>query len=44
VAALARHLHTPVGDVEEVDWDRFEAYIAALNRILKIEQNGRGRQ
>jgi len=37
VAAVARHLHTPVGEVEEMDWDRFLAYSAALRSILKFE-------
>jgi hypothetical protein len=37
VAALARHLHTPVGEIEDMEMDRFTAYSAALNNILKAE-------
>jgi hypothetical protein len=40
VAALARHLHTPVSDIEDMELDRFEAYGAALNRLLKAEAGG----
>lgn len=34
---LARHLHTPVGEIEDMDVDRFAAYSTALGRILKAE-------
>lgn len=34
---LARHLHTPIGEIEDMDVDRFAAYSAALGRILKAE-------
>ena len=34
---LARHLHTPVPHIEEMDRDRFDAYAAAMNDILRAE-------
>ena len=34
---LARHLHTPIPDIEDMDWDRFDAYAAAMNTILRAE-------
>lgn len=34
---LARHLHTPVSEIEDMNVDRFAAYSAALGRILKAE-------
>jgi hypothetical protein len=37
VAVLARHLHTPIDEVEGMEMDRFTAYSAALNSILKAE-------
>jgi hypothetical protein len=41
---MARHLHTPVSEVEDMEWDRFAAYQASLARILKSEQpKSRGR-
>lgn len=38
VAMLARHLHTPIGDIEDMDCDRFDAYVAALGRVLAAER------
>jgi hypothetical protein len=37
VAVLARHLHTPISEIENMEMDRFTAYSAALNCILKVE-------
>lgn len=34
---LARHLHTPIPDLEEMDWDRFELYAGALGDVLRME-------
>lgn len=34
---LARHLHTPIGEIEDMEIDRFTAYSAALNNILRAE-------
>ncbi|MGX7741545.1 hypothetical protein [Rhodopseudomonas parapalustris] len=42
VAMLARHLHTPIPDVEEMFWDRFALYIDALNVVLRMEAPKRG--
>jgi hypothetical protein len=41
VATLARHLHTPIGEIEDLDWDRFDAYAAALAVILRAETEKR---
>jgi len=38
VATLARHLHTSISEIEDMEWDRFAAYTAALGRVLKSEQ------
>lgn len=32
---LARHLHTPIGEVEDMEMDRFGAYANALAAILR---------
>ena len=40
VAALSRHLHTPISEIEDMEIDRFAAYSAALARILKAEASG----
>lgn len=40
VATLARHLHTPVSEIEDMDWDRFDAYLAALGRVIVAERPG----
>jgi hypothetical protein len=37
VVILARHLHTPIGEIEDLDWDRFIAYQEALGRVLSAE-------
>lgn len=34
---LARHLHTPISEIEDMEWDRFGAYSDVLARILKTE-------
>lgn len=34
---LARHLHTPISEIEDMEMDRFAAYSEALGRILKAE-------
>ena len=34
---LARHLHTPISEIEDMEMDRFTAYSAALNSVLKSE-------
>lgn len=34
---LARHLHTPVGEIEGMEIDRFTAYSTAVIAILKAE-------
>lgn len=34
---LARHLHTPIPDLEDLDWDRFELYARALGIVLRME-------
>lgn len=37
VALLARHLHTPLSEIEDMEMDRFDAYLAALDVILRAE-------
>lgn len=34
---LARQLHTPISEIEDMDWDRFDAYSQAMVRIQKAE-------
>ncbi|ABE63166.1 hypothetical protein Nham_2375 [Nitrobacter hamburgensis X14] len=44
VATLARHLHTPIGEIEDMEMDRFEAYSKALDTILFAESGKPGRR
>jgi hypothetical protein len=37
IAAMARHLHTPIGEIEDMEWDRFDAYSDAVHTILRME-------
>jgi hypothetical protein len=34
---LARHLHTPISEIEDMEWDRFDAYAKAADEILRAE-------
>lgn len=38
---MARYLHTPIPDIEEMDWDRYDAYAKAMNVIIKAENPGK---
>ena len=39
---VARHTNTPLSEVENMDFDEFDAYAASIVRILKQENQTNG--
>lgn len=44
VAMLARNLHTPISEIEDMEIDRFNAYSDALNVVLRAENGSEQRK
>lgn len=41
---LARNLHTPISEIEEMEMERFNAYSDALNIVLRAENGSEQRK